>query len=45
MESIPEFELQKAEELIKKHHLLFVKLYCKGVEKKKMFISIILFLI
>jgi hypothetical protein len=40
MESIPEFELLKAEDLIQKHHTLFVKLYCQGVDKKKTFISI-----
>ena len=36
MELIPDFELVKAEHLIVKHHRLFVKLYCAGVDKKKL---------
>jgi len=42
MEFIPDFELQKAEELIEKHHKLYIKLYCQGVDKRKTFISIII---
>ena len=37
---IPEFELQEAENLIRKHHHLFIKLYCSSAElKAKTFIS------
>ena len=41
MEFIPEKELVKAEDLIEKHHKLFIKLYYPGiVSKKKKLISI-----
>jgi hypothetical protein len=42
METIPEFELQKAEKLILKHHNLFTTEYFAGVETKyKCFINIL----
>jgi len=46
METIPQHELQTAEELIQKHHELFIKLYFSStVNKFKTFISIFLFYI